>query len=107
MSGDRVRGHLDLLVLSVLEREELHGYAVVRALREQSEGVFDLPEGTVYPSLHRLERDGLLESSWREAAGRRRRVYRATPAGRRAAASERREWDRFSTGVLSVIGGHA
>jgi DNA-binding PadR family transcriptional regulator len=105
MSGDRVRGHLDLLVLSVLEREELHGYAVVRALREQSGGVFDLPEGTVYPSLHRLERDGLLESSWREAGGRRRRVYRATPAGRRAVASERREWDRFSTGVLSVIGG--
>ena len=103
-----LRGHLDLLLLATLHRTgPAHGYALITALRDRSAGAFDLPEGTVYPSLHRLERDGLLESSWREAAGRRRRVYRATPAGRRAAASERREWDRFSTGVLSVIGGHA
>jgi len=72
--SDRLRGNLELLLLSVLEHEPLHGYGVLQRLRERSGGVFDLPEGTVYPSLHRLERDGLLRSEWREVDGRRRRV---------------------------------
>jgi DNA-binding PadR family transcriptional regulator len=104
MGGDRLRGNLDLMLLSVLEHEPSHGYGVLQRLRERSGGVFDLPEGTIYPSLHRLEREGLLRSEWREVEGRRRRVYRTTPAGSRAAVAQRREWERFSGGVASVLG---
>src|SRR5689334_13416147 len=79
--GESLKGHLDLLVLSVLTDGPLHGYAIIEALRERSEDAFDLPEGTVYPVLHRLERSGLLASDWDTASGRRRRTYRLTRPG--------------------------
>lgn len=62
-----------------------------------------MPEGSLYPALHRLERAGLVESSWSRAEGRRRRVYRLTPAGRRAAEGSRREWRAFSAAVERVM----
>ena len=77
-AGQALKGHLDLLLLAILEDEQLHGYAVIEALRERSSGEFDLPEGTVYPALHRLEQERLLASRWSDASGRRRRV----PKGR-------------------------
>ena len=104
---ERLRGNLDMLVLDVLERQPMHGYGVVRALRDRSGGVFELPEGTVYPSLHRLEAAGLLESDWQDVEGRRRRVYRVTSAGTAAAAAERREWNRFTGAVGAVLAGPA
>jgi DNA-binding PadR family transcriptional regulator len=64
MSATDLRGQIDLLLLSVLASGPAHGYRVIERLREQSEGAFDLTEGTVYPALHRLERTGLLESHW-------------------------------------------
>jgi PadR family transcriptional regulator PadR len=102
---ERLRGNLDMLVLSVLEDGPLHGYGVVRALRERSGGIFELPEGSVYPSLHRLEESGLLESDWHEVDGRRRRVYRTTAAGSTAAVAERRDWERFRGAVGLVLEG--
>ncbi|MEV6633783.1 helix-turn-helix transcriptional regulator [Actinoplanes sp. NPDC051470] len=108
-----IRGHLDLLLLSVLnDAGPVHGYAVISALRDRSEGAFDLPEGTVYPALQRLERAGLVASHWDEAAPRRRRVYHLTDEGRRARAAKKQEWRGFVVGVQSVIGpmtagGHA
>jgi PadR family transcriptional regulator, regulatory protein PadR len=100
-----VRGHLDLLLLSVLaDAGPVHGYAVITALRDRSEGVFDLPEGTVYPALQRLERAGLVTSDWDESAPRKRRVYRLTDQGRRARAAKKQEWRGFVTGVQAVIG---
>jgi len=103
MSTEYVRGHLDLLLLSALARGPAHGYAVIAALRERSAGAFDLPEGTVYPALHRLERDGLLASRWDDGAPRRRRRYQITPAGQRALAAKRTEWSSFARGVQSVL----
>ena len=100
---ERLRGNLDMLVLDVLERQPMHGYGVVRTLRDRSGGVFELPEGTVYPSLHRLEAAGLLQSDWQDVDARRRRVYRVTPAGSAAAAAERREWQRFAGAVGAVL----
>ena len=95
-----LRGHLDLLLLEILARTgEAHGYALISALKEGSEGRFDLPEGTVYPALHRLERSGLVSSSWSADAPRRRRVYRLTGAGEAALAAERREWLSFARAV--------
>ncbi|MCA2219248.1 helix-turn-helix transcriptional regulator [Jidongwangia harbinensis] len=100
-----VKGHLDLLLLAVLaDAGPVHGYAVITALRERSEGVFDVPEGTVYPALHRLERAGLVISRWEQATPRRRRVYELTTDGRHARTAKQSEWRRFVTGVQAVIG---
>ena len=103
MKAETLKGHLDALVLAVLADEPLHGYAVIEALRRRSEGAFELAEGTLYPVLHRLEADGLLASSWSEAAGRRRRVYHLTRNGRRALARRREEWSSFVRAVDSVL----
>jgi PadR family transcriptional regulator, regulatory protein PadR len=103
MNRERLKGHLDLLLLSVLSAGPAHGYAVITALRARSEGTFDLPEGTVYPALHRLEKSGLLASSWADADGRRRRVYALTDKGEAALAAERTEWRRFAGGVAAVV----
>ncbi|WP_250036704.1 PadR family transcriptional regulator [Paractinoplanes maris] len=100
-----IRGHLDLLLLSVLDDAgPVHGYAVITALRDRSDGAFDLPEGTVYPALQRLERAGLVASHWDETSARRRRVYRLTDDGRRARAAKKQEWRGIVLGVQAVIG---
>jgi PadR family transcriptional regulator, regulatory protein PadR len=104
MNKERLKGNLDLLLLSVLAAGPAHGYAIISALRDRSEGMFDLPEGTIYPALHRLEDAGLLVSSWAETDGRRRRVYGMTDQGAAALATEQTEWRRFAGGVYAVLG---
>jgi PadR family transcriptional regulator, regulatory protein PadR len=101
---ERLKGNLDLLLLSVLSAGPAHGYAIIGSLRERSDGTFDLPEGTIYPALHRLEDAGLLGSSWADADGRKRRVYALTDEGVAALAAQRTEWRRFTAGVQSVLG---
>jgi len=105
MKGQALRGHLDLLVLAVLADGPLHGYAVIEQLRERSAEAFDLPEGTVYPVLHRLAGAGLLVSEWGEAAGRRRRTYRLTQEGRAALVEQRGSWQQFAEAVTAVLKG--
>jgi DNA-binding PadR family transcriptional regulator len=101
--GMDLRGHLDLLLLATLARTgPAHGYALITALRDGSAGEFDLPEGTVYPALHRLERDGNVRSSWSVDAVRRRRVYELTPTGTAALAAKRREWQAFVRAVERI-----
>jgi transcriptional regulator len=104
MNRERLKGNLDLLLLSVLAAGPAHGYAIISALRDRSEGTFDLPEGTIYPALHRLEEAGLLASSWAQAEGRRRRVYGLTDRGAEALAAEQREWRQFASSVHAVLG---
>ncbi len=100
-----MRGPLDLLVLATLARTgSAHGYALIVALRESSDGALDLAEGTVYPALHRLERDGWVDSAWSTEAGRRRRVYSITAAGRMALAAKKREWSQLVDVVTVVTG---
>lgn len=103
MNPVKLKGHLDLLLMEVLTTGPAHGYAVITALRDRSEGVFDLPEGTVYPALHRLEDAGLLQSDWTEVGGRRRRLYALTSAGRAAIRTERRQWQSFVGAVDAVL----
>ncbi len=103
MKGEILKGHLDLLLLSALNSRPAHGYAIVEVLRAHSGGAFDLPEGTIYPALHRLEREGWLISYWVDEAGRRRRVYQLTPKGRQALTQKRQEWQQFSQAVTGVI----
>ena len=101
------KGHLDLLTLAVLADGPKHGYAVIEALRMRSSEAFDLPEGTVYPALHRLEKGGQLASEWSVVQGRRRRTYRLTDKGRSALGEQKQSWVRFSSAVGMVLGGAA
>jgi DNA-binding PadR family transcriptional regulator len=106
MKSEWANGNLDALLLGVLEGGAAHGYEVIQRLRNASDGIFDLPEGTVYPSLHRLEKSGALRSSWDTVGGRRRRTYELTPTGSTALQSARTAWDRYSFSVNSVLGAH-
>jgi DNA-binding PadR family transcriptional regulator len=102
MSQDAIRGHLDGLVLAVLASGPAHGYALIELLRERSSGFFELPEGSVYPALHRLERAGMVESGWSVAGGRRRCVYELTVEGRRAIKERHREWRSFAAAMEAI-----
>jgi PadR family transcriptional regulator PadR len=103
MKAETLKGHLDGLILAVVATGPAHGYAIIEELKQRSGGAFTLPEGTVYPALHRLERAGLLASAWSDAAGRRRRVYRLTRSGRRELGLRRDEWRQFSSAVEAVL----
>jgi DNA-binding PadR family transcriptional regulator len=83
----------------------LHGYAIMEAVRAGSRASFDLPTGTVYPALHRLERAGLVRSKWSMVSGRRRRTYELTERGRRRLGEERQSWKQFSKAVSTLLGG--
>ena len=98
-----LRGHLDGMILAVLEDEPLHGYAVMEALQRRSGGALDLPTGTLYPALRRLERAGYLRSDWSTVGGRRRRTYLLTATGKRMLADERSEWRAFAALVDGVL----
>lgn len=103
MRAEALKGHLDALLLAVLDDGPQHGYAVIDTLRTRSDGAFDLPTGTVYPALHRLERTGLVRSRWDTVGGRRRRTYELTLAGRQALDNERAGWERFSTAMSALL----
>ncbi|GAA2991425.1 PadR family transcriptional regulator [Streptomyces fulvorobeus] len=98
-----MRGHLDGLLLAVLESGPLHGYAIIAAVQDRSGGLLELRTGTIYPALNRLERIGLLSSSWESAGERRRRCYELTGAGRRTLADERSAWSEFTAAIGSVL----
>lgn len=105
MKGDKLKGHLDLLVMSILSHGPTHGYAVIEELSRRSKSSIDVPEGTLYPVLHRLEKGGYLTSEWSEVKGRRRKLYRLTTTGHRRLAEERQGWSRFVAAVTAVTEG--
>jgi transcriptional regulator len=107
MNLDLARSQLDLLALAALRAQPLHGYAIIKEIRERSGGDLELAEGTLYPGLHRLERAGLIESWWTTESGRRRRVYELTGKGRRALAAREGEWRQLVRTVDAVIHGTA
>ena len=96
-------GQIDLLLLSVVSRGALHGYAIIEQLRLLSGGAFEFREGTVYPALYRLERLGLLRSEACAVAGRTRRTYHVTPVGLDTLRDRRSAWDELVRNVNSVL----
>ncbi len=98
-----VRGHLNGLLLAVLEGGPLHGYAVIDRLRAQTSGAVVLEGGTLYPALRRLENSGLGSGTWTDAAGRGRRVYTLTPGGTAALHGERVAWREFVRTLGSLL----
>jgi transcriptional regulator len=108
MEGEMLKGHLDMIVLAALASGPAHGYAVIEEIRRRSGEAFDLPEGTVYPVLHRLEHAGLLSSKWTTAeSGRKRRVYALTKRGQASLADQRAVWKQFSVAIAGLLGGKA
>ena len=101
--AETLKGHLDSLILAVVAAAPAHGYAIIEELKRRSRGAFELPEGTIYPALHRLERADLLESRWSAASGRKRRVYTLTRRGRRQLEASKSEWRDFARAVDSVL----
>lgn len=103
MRGEVIKNHLELLVLTALKTEPGHGYSIIRALRDRSDGEFELLEGSLYPALHRLERDGMVTSSWSNVAGRKRRVYKLSRKGRAVLEQQERDWRRFERAMNLVL----
>jgi PadR family transcriptional regulator PadR len=99
-----VRGHLDAMILAVLEDEPRHGYAIMEALQRRSSGVLDFPAGTIYPALRRLERVGYVRGTWSTVAGRQRRTYSLTPEGRSALTGERASWRTLVDAMEGILG---
>ena len=102
MNAEALKGHLDALILAVVAAGPIHGYAIIEELKLRSGGALALPEGTVYPALHRLEGAGMLSSSWSDGA-RRRRIYRLTRRGSRELGVRRGEWRQFARAVEAVL----
>jgi transcriptional regulator len=104
MDSRLLTGTVELMILDVLSESPLYGYRIARSVTERSQGYFALKEGSLYPALHRMERQKLLSSYWEEADGRRRKYYKLTAAGAKALEAKRQEWVQFSTGVNGVLG---
>jgi DNA-binding PadR family transcriptional regulator len=99
-----------ILVLSVLAREATYGYQLIRAINQEAEGLFEWQEGTVYPVLHKLEKDKLVRAQWQQAdTGRQRKYYYITAKGRDALKEGARQWDGFHQVIarLAQEGSHA
>ena len=99
-----LNGTVEMLILEVVSHGPSYGYEITQTVLSRSVGTFELKEGSLYPALHRLERQKLLSSYWTEHGGRRRKYYKLTTAGRKALAARRQEWQAFATGVNGVLG---
>jgi len=103
--GDLLRGVLEPIVLDAVGRGATYGYDIARAVFDRSQGKVVAQEGTLYPALHRLERDGLLAASWGESPeGRKRKHYKLTASGRKRLAAFREQWTDFSATVSQLLG---
>ena len=103
-TDELVRGTLDLLVLRTLRRGAMHGWAVSQRIQEISDDALRVNQGSLYPALHRLEDEGLVEAEWGiSELGRRAKFYRLTTAGEKQLARETESWRRFSAAVQLVL----
>ena len=102
--SDALRGSLDLLVLKTLSLAPMHGWGISLRIQQISEGVLDVNQGSLYPALQRLEKEGLITSEWGTTDNNRRaRYYRLTAAGRRTLDAELESWRRFAAGLELVL----
>src|SRR5438105_7973273 len=111
IQGDQLRGHLETLVLSTLERGEAHGLEILRRLEEAGCGLLRLKEGSLYPALYRLEAAGEVKAIWESQPhgrrGARRRIYCLTTKGRRKLDAGRAEWQQFVRILGGILGAPA
>jgi transcriptional regulator len=98
-----LKGSLSMLILHIVAGEPSHGYQIAKLIKQQSEGVLDFKEGTLYPTLHSLEEQGLLEAYTQVENGRTRRYYRLTEAGGTMQKQQRAEWQRYARAVNLIL----
>jgi DNA-binding PadR family transcriptional regulator len=104
LSPELLRGSLDLMVLSVLAEGPQYGYLIQQRLREASQKLVDVPAGTLYPLLHRLEGDRLVRTKWDDTTGRRRKWYELTAAGRQRLQLQARQWHQYADCLRQLLG---
>ncbi len=100
-----MKGSTTLLILNLLAKENLYGYQIIKKLSEESENIFNLKEGTLYPILHGLEEKGFISSYWDDTTGKKRKYYSITKQGKKQLKESKEEWKAFSGAVNKVIGG--
>src|SRR5262245_17247785 len=108
IDGDKLRGHLETLILATLEKSEAHGLEILRRLEAGGCGLLRLKEGSLYPALYRLESTGQVQAEWEQDShgrrGARRRIYRLTPKGGRRLKQARGEFQQFTPIVGGILG---
>ncbi|WP_238480452.1 PadR family transcriptional regulator [Clostridium chrysemydis] len=106
MNKELLKGSTSLLILGLLNKEEMYGYQMIKSIEITSDGIFSLKEGTLYPILHALENEGIIESYWKESeTNRKRKYYSITKEGKKYLKTKEKEWSLFSKTVNKVLGG--
>lgn len=106
INKELMKGSTSILILSLLENEDMYGYQIAQSLKEKSENVFELKEGTLYPMLHGLENENAVQSYWLDADnGKRRKYYKITSHGKKMLSQKKAEWELYTRTVNVVIGG--
>jgi PadR family transcriptional regulator PadR len=106
ISKELVKGSTSILILSLLEKEDMYGYQISQKLKTDSENVFEMKEGTLYPMLHALENDNAISSYWLDAEnGKKRKYYQITKEGKKLLSDKKKEWNVYTKAVNSIIGG--
>ena len=107
LKKELVKGSTAMLVLSVLEKQDMYGYQIIKTVALLSDNVFSMNEGTLYPILHALEKNGDLSAYWSDTdtGTRRRRYYAITAQGKKVLAEQKQQWETYSAAVGKVLGG--
>ena len=103
INKELMKGSTAMLVLSIISKDDMYGYKIVKELESRSENVFSMKEGTLYPLLHALEEEGFVESYWQEYAGRNRKYYHITHRGKTALKEKKEEFEAYSVAVGKVL----
>ncbi|WIV17547.1 PadR family transcriptional regulator [Paenibacillus polygoni] len=104
VNKELLKGSTVILLLTVLNEREMYGYELIKEIENKSDQVFVMKEGTLYPILHTLESEGLLNAYWSQQDGRKRKYYQITDEGKRKLQEKKKEWIQFRTAVDTVIG---
>ena len=105
-SSDLIQGTLDLLILNTISLEPQHGWAIAKRIQQVSGDVLQVQQGSLYPALHRLEQQGLIEAEWGNSENNRQaKFYQLTRDGRKQLAEETRNWERISAAVARILAG--
>ena len=103
VSKELIKGSTSMLVMSVLKNKDLYGYKIIKEIETLSDNVFSLKEGTLYPILHALEKENLLESYWDDTDGRKKKYYHLTAKGQKQIMEKKEEWQVFQKSVNKVL----
>jgi transcriptional regulator len=105
LKSDLPQGTLDVLILKIVALEPIHGYAIAQRLQQVSRDVVQVPQGSLYPALHRLENRGLLSAEWKQTGtGREAKFYRLTAKGRKHLETETAGWNRLAEAIALILG---